>query len=50
MHITPDASAAPVHPSTKEQGIAVAIVVWVIFVGVCVVVANAWAADYFRFI
>lgn len=46
MHITPDATPVPLHPSTKENGIAVVVVVWVIFVGVCVVVANAWAASF----
>lgn len=34
----------PGHPSALERHIAVAIVLWVMLAGVCVVLANAWAA------
>jgi hypothetical protein len=34
----------PGHPSAVEQDIAVAIVLWIMLGGICVLVANAWAA------
>lgn len=34
----------PGHPTSIEQDVAVAIVLWIMLAGVCVVVANAWAA------
>jgi hypothetical protein len=41
---TPTLSAqSPEHPTSLEQQIAVAIVLWIILAGVSVVVANAWA-------
>jgi hypothetical protein len=33
------------HPSNHEHDIAVAVVLWVILAGFCVVAANAWAAS-----
>lgn len=33
------------HPSNHEQDIAVAVVLWVMLAGFCVVAANAWATS-----
>ncbi len=33
------------HPSSTEQDIAVAVVLWIILAGIAVVAANAWAAE-----
>jgi hypothetical protein len=35
----------PGHPTALEQNIAVAVVLWVMFAGVCVLIANAWAME-----
>gem|GEM_PF-4591247 len=35
------------HPSTVEQDIAVAVVLWLMLAGLCVILANAWALEYF---
>lgn len=32
------------HPSNLEQDLSVAIVLWIMLAGICVLVANAWAA------
>lgn len=32
------------HPSSLEQDLSVAIVLWIMLAGICVLVANAWAA------
>lgn len=41
---TPPNQRSSHHPTTLEHGLAVAIVLWVMLAGVCVVMANAWAA------
>gem|GEM_PF-6923606 len=38
-------SHTPGHPSATEQNLAVAIVLWVMLAGFCVVLANAWAME-----
>jgi hypothetical protein len=35
----------PGHPTNHEQDLAVAIVLWMMLAGVCVVIANAWAME-----
>lgn len=37
----------PGHPSSAEQDLAVAVVLWIMLAGICVVMANAWAAGLF---
>ena len=44
MHTTQPRTAGE-HPTTLEHNIAIIIVLWVILAGVCVVLANAWAAS-----
>ena len=36
----------PAHPTPLEQDLSVAIVLWIMLAGICVFVANAWAAGY----
>jgi hypothetical protein len=38
-------TSTPQHPSAIEHSIAVAIVLWIIVAGLCVLAANAWALD-----
>lgn len=35
----------PGHSSVLEQNLAVAVVLWIMFAGICVLIANAWAMD-----
>lgn len=35
----------PGHPSSAEQDLAVVVVLWIMLAGICVVLANAWAAN-----
>ncbi len=44
--MTPKQTHIPGHPSTHEQDLAVAIVLWVMLAGICVVIANAWALEW----
>lgn len=36
---------SPAHASALEQNLAVAIVLWVMLAGICVVIVNAWAME-----
>jgi hypothetical protein len=36
---------SPAHPSNLEQNLAVAVVLWVMLAGICVLIANAWAME-----
>lgn len=33
------------HPTSLEQHLAVAVVLWMMLAGVCVLIANAWAME-----
>jgi hypothetical protein len=36
---------SPAHPTALEQNLAVVIVLWMMFAGICVLIANAWAME-----
>jgi hypothetical protein len=41
----PNKPHIPGHPTGLEQNLAVAVVLWVMLAGVCVLIANAWAME-----
>ena len=43
--MSPNKPHFPGHPSAFEQDLAVAVVLWVMLAGVCVLIANAWAME-----
>lgn len=36
---------SPTHSTVLEQNVAVAVVLWMMFAGICVLIANAWAME-----
>ncbi len=36
---------SPAHSTALEQNLAVVIVLWIMFAGICVLIANAWAME-----
>ena len=43
--MSPKQTHTPAHPSHLEQDLAVAIVLWLMLAGVCVLIAHAWAME-----